>query len=87
MDDCLCASIGSVAVSAALEMRGWLALRVEVSNWVSRDGFVAGNLLPSGALLAGIPFFFPVWCSYRGWRKHAFSFTFDECGGNFLADD
>lgn len=33
MDDCLCASIGSVAVSAALEMRGWLALRVEVSNW------------------------------------------------------
>lgn len=65
MDDCLCASIGSVAVSAASVIRGCRGLAAP-SAWRFPIGcrgmvFVAGDLIAQwgGRLLAGIPLVFP----------------------------
>lgn len=87
MDSFSCSLIGSAAGAAVSVIRGCCglaapsALRFPIGcHW---DGFVEGNLLPSGARLAGIPFVFPVGRSYRGWCKYAFSFTFVPCGGGY----
>ena len=57
------ASIRSATVSAASVIRGCRGLAAP-SAWrfpigCHWDGFVEGNLLPSGARLAGIPLVFP----------------------------
>lgn len=58
------APIGSATVSAASVIRGCRGLAAP-SAWrfligCHGEGFAGGNLLPSGARLAGIPFAFPV---------------------------
>ena len=91
MGGCPCASIGGTAGAAASGIRGCrgLACPPRGGSQIGCYGMVLWKVIccPVGHAWRESRSSFLSGVRIGGWRKYAFSFTFDECGGNFLADD